>query len=69
MTSAVIWMPPWLQRPLEAICTWIPGYSGLLISDMMSYDLQGCLESAMASEATMASEAVGGDNQGCGFQI
>ena len=23
--SEVIWRSPWPQRPLEAICTWIPG--------------------------------------------
>ena len=34
-----------------------------LISNLRSYDLQGCLEAAMALEATMASEAVGGKMQ------
>ena len=41
----------WPRRPLEAICTWIPGYSRLLISNLRSYDLQVCLEVARASEA------------------
>ena len=51
MTSKVIWRPPWPRRLLEAICTWIPGYSGLLISNLRSYDLQGHLEAAVASKA------------------
>ena len=33
----------------------------LLISNLRSYDLQGCLEAAMSSEAAMALEAVGGN--------
>ena len=33
----------------------------MLISNLRSNDLQGCLEAAMASEAIMASEAVGGN--------
>ena len=45
MTYKVVW------RPLETICTWIPGYSRLLISNLRSYDLRSCLEAAMASEA------------------
>ena len=51
MTSEVVWRPPWPQRLLEEICTCIPGYSRLLISNLKSYDLRGCLEAAMASEA------------------
>ena len=53
MTSEVVWRPPWPPRPLETICTWIPGYSRLLISKLRSYDLRGCLEAAMASEAVI----------------
>jgi len=55
MTSEVLWRTTWPWRLLEAICTWIPEYSGLLILNMRSYDLHGCFE------ATMASEAVGGN--------
>ena len=33
----------------------------MLISNLRSYDFQCCLEAAMASEATIASEAVGGN--------
>ena len=51
MTYEVIWRPPWPRRPLEAIFTWLPGYSRLLISNLRSYDLRGNLEAAMASEA------------------
>ena len=51
MTSEVLWRPPWPQRSLETICTCIPGYSRLLISNLRSYDLQGCLVAAVASEA------------------
>ena len=51
MTSEVVWRLSWPWMPLEAICTWIPGYSRLLISNLKSYDLRGCLEAAMASEA------------------
>ena len=51
MTSEVVWRPPWPWRSLETICTWIPGYSRLLISNLRSYDLRGRLEAAMASEA------------------
>ena len=51
MTSLVFWRPPWPRRPLKAICTWILGYSRLLISNQRSYDLQGCLDAAMASKA------------------
>ena len=51
VTSEVVWRPPWPRRLLEAICTWIPGYSRLLISNLRSYELWGCLEAAMASEA------------------
>ena len=61
MTSEVVWRPPWPRRSLETICKWIPGYSRLLISNLRSYDLRGRLEAAMASEAFMASEAVGGN--------
>ena len=49
------------SEAIEAICTWIPRYSGLLISNMRSHDPQGFLEAAIAMEATMASEAVGGN--------
>ena len=54
MTSEVVLRLPWPRRPLEAICTWIPGYSGLLVSNLKSYDLRGHLEAAMTLEATMA---------------
>ena len=33
----------------------------MLISNLRSYDLRGHLEAAMASEAVMASEAIGGN--------
>ena len=51
MTSEVVRRPPWPRRSLETICTCIPGYSRLLISNLRPYDLRGCLEAAMASEA------------------
>ena len=51
MTSEVVWRSPWPLRPLETICSWIPGYSRLLISNLRSYDLQGHLEAAVASKA------------------
>ena len=55
MTSEVVWRSPQDQRPpkwlLEVKCTWIPGKSRLLISNLRSYDLRGNLEAAMASEA------------------
>ena len=57
MTSEVIWRQPWPQRPLEAICTWIPGYLRFLISNLRSYDLRGSLK------ATIALKAVGGNMQ------
>ena len=63
MTSEVLWRTTWPWRLLEAICTWIPEYSGLLILNMRSYDLHGCFEATMASEAAMALEAVGGNMQ------
>ena len=47
----VIWRPPWPRGLLEAICTWIPGQSRLLMSNLRSYDLRCHLEAAMASEA------------------
>ena len=31
------------------------------MSNLRSYDLQGCLEATMASEAVMALEAIGGN--------
>ena len=55
MTSEVVWRPLWPQGLLEAICTWIPGYSRLLMSNLKLYDLRGHFE------ATVASEAVGGN--------
>ena len=51
MTSEVVWRLPWPQRPLETICTWILGLSRLLMSNLRSYNLRGCLEAAVASEA------------------
>ena len=49
--SEVVWRLPWPRRPLETICTWMPEYSRLLISNLRPYDLRGCLEAAMALEA------------------
>ena len=49
--SEAVWRLPWPQRLLETICTWIPGYSRLLILNLRSYDLRGRLEAAVALEA------------------
>ena len=51
MTSEVVWRLSWPWRPLEAICTWIPGLLGLLISNLRSNDVGGCLEALTALEA------------------
>ena len=51
MTSEVVFWLPWPRRPLETIFPWIPGYSRLLISNLRSYDLRGCLEATIASES------------------